>query len=113
MQQRFRNFDLIGLVLWVFRAVIIILILWGTIATIIENPYSPRAWIDFFVYGIAQGSMYALIAIGYTLVYGVLFMINFAHGEFFMSGILPRRFSWHYRCPKQDFSIVNQSLASY
>jgi branched-chain amino acid transport system permease protein len=32
--------------------------------------------------------MYALIAIGYTLVYGVLFMINFAHGEFFMSGIL-------------------------
>ncbi|HSG41747.1 MAG TPA: branched-chain amino acid ABC transporter permease [Anaerolineales bacterium] len=38
--------------------------------------------------GIAQGSMYALIAIGYTLVYGVLFMINFAHGEFFMSGIM-------------------------
>jgi branched-chain amino acid transport system permease protein len=32
--------------------------------------------------------MYALIAIGYTLVYGVLFMINFAHGEFFMSGIM-------------------------
>jgi branched-chain amino acid transport system permease protein len=32
--------------------------------------------------------MYALIAIGYTLVYGVLLMINFAHGEFFMSGIV-------------------------
>jgi branched-chain amino acid transport system permease protein len=87
MQRRFRNFDLIGLVLWIFRAVIIILVLWGSIATIIENPYSPRAWTDFFVFGIAQGSMYALIAIGYTLVYGVLFMINFAHGEFFMSGI--------------------------
>jgi branched-chain amino acid transport system permease protein len=32
--------------------------------------------------------MYALIAIGYTLVYGILFMINFAHGEFFMSGAM-------------------------
>ena len=42
---------------------------------------------DFLVFGIAQGSLYALIAIGYSLVYGVLFMINFAHGEFFMSGI--------------------------
>ncbi|MEK6255987.1 MAG: branched-chain amino acid ABC transporter permease, partial [Chloroflexota bacterium] len=45
-------------------------------------------WLDFVVIGITQGSMYALIAIGYTLVYGVLFMINFAHGEFFMSGIM-------------------------
>ena len=30
--------------------------------------------------------MYALIAIGYTLVYGILFMINFAHGEVMMLG---------------------------
>ena len=38
------------------------------------------------VAGLARGSMYALIAIGYTLVYGVLQLINFAHGEVFMSG---------------------------
>jgi branched-chain amino acid transport system permease protein len=88
MRQRLQDLDWIGLYLWVLRAAIIILVVWGTIATIIDNPYSPRQWIDLIIFGIAQGSMYALIAIGYTLVYGVLFMINFAHGEFFMSGIM-------------------------
>jgi len=56
--------------------------------TLLHNNYSSRQWKDFIIFGISQGSMYALIAIGYTLVYGVLFMINFAHSEFFMSGIL-------------------------
>ena len=32
------------------------------------------------------GSIYALIALGYTMVYGVLTMINFAHGDVFMAG---------------------------
>ena len=36
--------------------------------------------------GLEQGSMYALVALGYTLVYGVLQLINFAHSEVFMSG---------------------------
>ena len=36
--------------------------------------------------GITLGSLYALIALGYTLVYGILLMINFAHSELFMSG---------------------------
>lgn len=34
--------------------------------------------------GIALGSLFALLAIGYTLVYGVLKLINFAHGDIFM-----------------------------
>lgn len=34
--------------------------------------------------GISLGGAYALIAIGYTMVYGVLRLINFAHGEIFM-----------------------------
>jgi branched-chain amino acid transport system permease protein len=88
MLQRLKDISFIDLVLWLFRAVIIVVVAWGTIATIIENPYTTRTWIDTVVAGIAQGSLYALIAIGYTLVYGVLFMINFAHGEFFMSGIM-------------------------
>ena len=38
------------------------------------------------VFGIALGTIYGLLALGYTMVYGVLFMINFAHGEVFMIG---------------------------
>lgn len=41
---------------------------------------------SFFVSGLANGFLYALIALGYTLVYGVLQLINFAHSEIFMSG---------------------------
>jgi branched-chain amino acid transport system permease protein len=36
--------------------------------------------------GLSLGSMYAFIALGYTMVYGVLKLVNFAHGEFFMIG---------------------------
>lgn len=36
--------------------------------------------------GISLGSLYALLAIGYTMVYGILRLINFAHGEIFMVG---------------------------
>ncbi len=41
---------------------------------------------SFLVGGLANGLLYALIALGYTLVYGVLQLINFAHSEVFMSG---------------------------
>ena len=36
--------------------------------------------------GVALGSVYALIALGYTMVYGIITLINFAHGEIFMVG---------------------------
>ena len=38
------------------------------------------------VNGITLGSIYGLIAIGYTMVYGIIGMINFAHGDIFMVG---------------------------
>jgi branched-chain amino acid transport system permease protein len=41
---------------------------------------------SLFVSGLANGLVYALVALGYTLVYGVLQLINFAHSEVFMSG---------------------------
>ncbi|MCB0405340.1 MAG: branched-chain amino acid ABC transporter permease [Bdellovibrionales bacterium] len=45
-----------------------------------------QALIQNLVNGLAQGSVYALVALGYTMVYGVLQFINFAHAEIFMLG---------------------------
>jgi len=73
-------------VLWGFRLLIVLLVVGGTIMTVRAGKYSSEQWIDFVVFGISQGSIYALIALGYTMVYGILRMINFAHGEIFMSG---------------------------
>lgn len=87
--ERFQDIDFIGVALWVFRAVIIILVIVGIVNKIIFGAgvdYSSKDWIDFLGSGLSQGSLYALIALGYTMVYGILFMINFAHGEFFMAG---------------------------
>ncbi|NTW58869.1 MAG: branched-chain amino acid ABC transporter permease, partial [Nitrospirae bacterium] len=36
--------------------------------------------------GLALGAVYALLALGYTMVYGILQLINFAHGEVYMLG---------------------------
>lgn len=36
--------------------------------------------------GISLGSIYALIALGYTMIYGILKLINFAHGDIYMLG---------------------------
>src|SRR5574343_633176 len=38
--------------------------------------------------GLVQGSIYALVALGYTMVYGIMGLINFAHGEVVMIGTL-------------------------
>ena len=41
-------------------------------------------WLPYILAGISVGGQYALIAIGYTMVYGILRLINFAHGDMFM-----------------------------
>jgi branched-chain amino acid transport system permease protein len=44
------------------------------------------ALIQILINGLAQGSVYALVALGYTMVFGILQLINFAHGEVYMLG---------------------------
>jgi branched-chain amino acid transport system permease protein len=73
-------------VMWFIGAAILTLVIWGSTATLSEGKYSAYHWFDFVIFGLAQGSIYALIAMGYTMVYGTLRMINFAHSEVFMSG---------------------------
>ena len=43
-------------------------------------------FLDQLLNGLSVGSIYAFIALGYTMVYGIIKLINFAHGEFFMVG---------------------------
>jgi branched-chain amino acid transport system permease protein len=49
---------------------------------------------DLTTTGLVQGSIYALVALGYTLVYGVLRLINFAHSEVFMYGTFAAVWTW-------------------
>jgi len=50
----------------------------------------PSQWLNFFlqqcVHGLTFGALIALIALGYTMVYGIIGLINFAHGDLFMLG---------------------------
>lgn len=43
-------------------------------------------FVELFSSGLTRGSIYALLALGYTLVYGIIGLINFAHGEIYMVG---------------------------
>ena len=43
-------------------------------------------FIELLFSGLTRGSIYALIALGYTMVYGIIGLINFAHGEIYMIG---------------------------
>ena len=47
---------------------------------------SPDNFGRVLLIGVSQGALYALVALGYTLVYGILELINFAHGDVFMLG---------------------------
>lgn len=47
---------------------------------------APDEFFGLFLIGLTNGAVYALVALGYTLVYGILELINFAHGDVFMLG---------------------------
>jgi branched-chain amino acid transport system permease protein len=83
---RQRQIDLTDVFMWLVGAALLLLIIYGSFSTLASGKYTARQWFDVFVSGLAQGSVYALIALGYTLVYGILRMINFAHSEVFMAG---------------------------
>ncbi len=72
--------------LWLFRIVAFALIAIGIFNTLSSGRYTSNQWVTLIFAGLAQGSIYALIALGYTLVYGILLMINFAHGDIYMAG---------------------------
>ena len=57
-------------------------------------------FINYLINGISLGSVYAIIALGYTMVYGIAKMLNFAHGDIIMVGsyvVLSRHTVWECR----------------
>ena len=82
----FQRLPIRKIVLTVLSALLIVFVVVGAYKSINLDIFSGSDWRDFVIDGFAQGSLYALIALGYTLVYGILLMINFAHGEVFMAG---------------------------
>lgn len=78
--------------LWFIRISALVVIGWGVTGTIIKaldgTGPTGEAWRNLFITGLSTGAMYGLIALGYSMVYGVLGFINFAHGEVFMAGAM-------------------------
>ncbi|MFQ5858663.1 MAG: branched-chain amino acid ABC transporter permease [Anaerolineae bacterium] len=87
-QQLTDRFSFVGALMWVLRIAVIVIVVWGSFVSFTRGTYSLAQWQDLVIFGLAQGGVYALIALGYTMVYGILGFINFAHGEIFMSGAM-------------------------
>ena len=68
---------------WIFGAALLLGFGWWLIQQAVDDP---SRFIEVTLIGITNGSIYALVALGYTLVYGIIGLINFAHGDNFMLG---------------------------
>src|SRR3990170_5380613 len=86
LRSRLHGFTYVDAVLWLLRIALLAGVGLGTIGTLIKGSYSASQWFDFFTFGLTIGGVYALIALGYTMVYGILRLINFAHGDITMTG---------------------------
>jgi branched-chain amino acid transport system permease protein len=56
---------------WVLGIAVVVGAALGASKTLALNTFSASAWRDLVVFGVAQGAIYALIALGYSMVYGV------------------------------------------
>ena len=65
----------------------------GCVTSLLADRYSAANWLSFALFGLTIGGIYALIALGYTMVYGILRMINFAHADVMMVGVYAGMFT--------------------
>ena len=90
--------------LWAFRIMLVLIVVVGSALTLLSGKFGLNVWVDLIVQGAVQGGIYALIALGYTMVYGIMRMINFAHGEVFMIGVVSGYFT---ATILQDLGLLN------
>ena len=67
----------------VFATLLVALLLAWLVVNFVKGP---AYFVNIGFIGLTNGALYALVALGYTLVYGILALINFAHGDVFMLG---------------------------
>ena len=85
---------------WIGKAFLVALAV-GVLALLVPNAIkTPSLFIQIVLSGLQLGFVYAMIALGYTMVYGIVKLINFAHGDIFMVGAfvsyyLVARFQFH------------------
>lgn len=68
---------------WIFGALILLAVGYWLVSSAIDEP---QRFTQVTVIGLSNGMIYALVALGYTLVYGIIELINFAHGDIFTLG---------------------------
>jgi branched-chain amino acid transport system permease protein len=86
VQNWYRRATWVDLAMALMRLILILVFGIGLLRSLTSNQYEFQDWVAFTVFGLTFGSIYSLISLGYTMVYGVLRMINFAHGDVFMAG---------------------------
>ena len=68
------------------RAIAALIVLGGAAWVLLNFVDAPKQCFSVLLIGLNNGALYALVALGYTLVYGIIELINFAHGDLFMLG---------------------------
>jgi branched-chain amino acid transport system permease protein len=68
---------------WLFIGAIVVILAVLLLPKAISNP---PLFLQILIFGVADGAIFALIALGYTMVYGIIELINFAHGDIFTLG---------------------------
>jgi branched-chain amino acid transport system permease protein len=91
-------------VVWAIYVALAAGILWGIVSLVRMN--GPVFFVQAVIDGLRLGFMYALIALGYTMVYGIVRLINFAHGDVFMVGA----FTSFYAITRYGWSFVPSIL---
>ncbi|HEY3291518.1 MAG TPA: branched-chain amino acid ABC transporter permease [Anaerolineae bacterium] len=71
---------------WIGRGFLLILALVVVVVLVRSFISNPLLFAQIVISGLQLGFVYALIALGYTMVYGIVRLINFAHGDVFMAG---------------------------
>ncbi len=97
---------------YLFIAAVVALIAWRLIYLISAQNYQPSLFVGALMQSLQLGSLYALIALGYTMVYGIIRLINFAHGEVFMVGAFVSYFVFANTPYSLPWAVVAGALTS-